>query len=64
MRGAGQGLPGGLRVRDLPGRARALRALERPRLIGGALILVGYLQAALRGSERYDEPGFRRSLRE
>lgn len=39
------------------------RALERPFLIGGLFIGVGYIQSALRRDRRYDFPGFRKSLR-
>jgi biofilm PGA synthesis N-glycosyltransferase PgaC len=39
------------------------RMRERPYVIGGALIIAGYLDAALRGRPRYGEPAFRRELR-
>ena len=41
----------------------AFRTLEKPYLIGGLLMVMGYLQAALQGMPRYDEPGFRKELR-
>ena len=41
----------------------SLRMLERPLCIGGLAILAGYVQAWLRGSERYRAPGFREELR-
>ena len=40
----------------------AYRAAERPFLVGGALIVLGYLKGWLSASKRYDFPGFRRSL--
>lgn len=39
------------------------RMRETPYVVGGLLIVAGYLAAALRGDERYEHPGFRRSLR-
>jgi hypothetical protein len=39
------------------------RMTERPYGVGGALIIAGYLQAALAGEERYPDPEFRRQLR-
>jgi hypothetical protein len=36
---------------------------EKPRVIGGLLVIAGYLSAALRGEARYDDPAFRRELR-
>jgi len=39
------------------------RMRERPRVIGGLLIICGYLRAALSRRPRYGEPAFRRSLR-
>lgn len=39
------------------------RFREKPYVIGGLLIIAGYLWAALRGRPRYEEPGFRESLR-
>jgi hypothetical protein len=39
------------------------RMRERPYVIGGALIVAGYLQAALRREPRYGDPEFRRELR-
>lgn len=38
------------------------RSLERPFLIGGLLIIVGYLKSWLKKEERYSYPGFRESL--
>ena len=40
----------------------AYRALERPFVIGGALIVAGYIQAWWRGMRRYGDSDFRRSL--
>lgn len=40
----------------------AYRMQEQPRVIGGALIIAGYLKGFLTGSRRYDYPGFRKSL--
>jgi cellulose synthase/poly-beta-1,6-N-acetylglucosamine synthase-like glycosyltransferase len=40
-----------------------LRMREKPYLIGGVLIAVGYLRAALRRKPRYDDPEFRADLR-
>jgi hypothetical protein len=39
------------------------RMREKPYVIGGILIIAGYLLAALRGGARYDDPGFRADLR-
>ncbi|MGH0028186.1 MAG: glycosyltransferase family 2 protein [Myxococcota bacterium] len=39
------------------------RFREKPYVIGGLLIILGYLWAALRDRPRYEEPGFRESLR-
>ena len=39
------------------------RFREKPYVVGGLLIIAGYLGAALRGRPRYAEPGFRDSLR-
>ncbi len=39
------------------------RMRERPRVIGGLLIIAGYLRAALRRAPRYEAPGFRTALR-
>lgn len=39
------------------------RMRERPFVAGGLLIMFGYLKGWLTRSERYDYPGFRRSLR-
>jgi biofilm PGA synthesis N-glycosyltransferase PgaC len=39
------------------------RIREKPRVIGGLLIVVGYLGAALRRAPRYEDVPFRRSLR-
>lgn len=38
------------------------RALEKPFVIGGMLIVVGYLRSALKREPRYEYPGFRKSL--
>ncbi len=38
------------------------RMREKPYVIGGLLIIAGFLGAALRRQPRYDYPGFRRSL--
>ncbi|MBR7778858.1 glycosyltransferase [Undibacterium rugosum] len=38
------------------------RMREKPFVIGGLLIIAGYLGAALRGAPRYDNPEFRRHL--
>ncbi|MCP4904759.1 MAG: glycosyltransferase [bacterium] len=40
------------------------RMRERPFLIGGLLIIVGYLKAAILRRARFEDPGFRRSLRQ
>ena len=39
------------------------RMREQPLLVGGALIIAGYLGAALRRDPRYGDPAFRRELR-
>lgn len=39
------------------------RMRERPRIIGGLLIILGFLWAALRMVPRYEDPRFRRALR-
>ncbi len=39
-----------------------LRMRERPFVIGGLLIMAGYVWAALRGDRRFDDPVFRESL--
>ena len=39
------------------------RALERPWIAGGLLILIGYLTGYVRRRNRYDDPEFRRHLR-
>ncbi len=39
------------------------RMHEKPRGIGGLLIIAGYVGAALRREARYDDPAFRRDLR-
>lgn len=39
------------------------RLLEKPYIIGGIMIVLGYVRGFLTGSVRYDFPGFRRSLR-
>lgn len=41
----------------------AYRAMERPFVIGGLGILVGYVSAMLRAVPRYDDPEFRAHLR-
>ncbi|UCD89480.1 MAG: glycosyltransferase family 2 protein [Desulfobacterales bacterium] len=38
------------------------RMLERPFIIGGLLIVVGYLKGWVTGAARYEYPGFRKSL--
>ncbi len=38
------------------------RMRERPFVVGGAMIVAGYVQAALEGAPRYDDPRFRRHL--
>ncbi len=38
------------------------RMRERPRVLGGLLIIAGYFAAALRGDRRYGDAGFRREL--
>ncbi|HHO75098.1 MAG TPA: glycosyltransferase family 2 protein [Deltaproteobacteria bacterium] len=38
------------------------RMLERPFVIGGILIMLGYLKGLITKTPRYDYPGFRRSL--
>ena len=39
------------------------RTHEKPYVIGGALIIAGYMMAAAKGEERFEEPGFRDGLR-
>ena len=39
------------------------RFREKPYVIGGILIVVGYLLAALKGERRYEDSRFRRELR-
>jgi hypothetical protein len=39
------------------------RMRERPVLIGGLLIVAGYVEAALRRAPRHADAGFRRELR-
>lgn len=39
------------------------RTKEKPYVIGGALIVAGYLAAAARGAPRYEDRAFRRNLR-
>lgn len=39
------------------------RTREKPYVIGGLLIVIGYIAAALRGAARYEDPEFRRALR-
>lgn len=39
------------------------RAAEKPYIVGGALIVAGYLKSALKGERRYEFPGFREDLR-
>jgi cellulose synthase/poly-beta-1,6-N-acetylglucosamine synthase-like glycosyltransferase len=41
----------------------ALRMREKPYVLGGLLIVAGYLQAALRREPRYEDAAFRRDLR-
>lgn len=41
----------------------AFRAREKPYVIGGALIVAGYLLAGLKREPRYEYPGFRKELR-
>ncbi|MFM7580915.1 MAG: glycosyltransferase family 2 protein, partial [Microcystaceae cyanobacterium] len=38
------------------------RTVEKPFLIGGLFIVLGYLQAFLQSMKRYESPGFRESL--
>lgn len=38
------------------------RAFEKPFIVGGFFIVLGYFKAMIDGVERYDEPGFRKSL--
>ncbi len=40
----------------------AFRAKEKPYIVGGALIVAGYVQAALERAPRYEAPGFRENL--
>ncbi|MDX1650698.1 MAG: glycosyltransferase family 2 protein, partial [Myxococcota bacterium] len=39
------------------------RMRERPFVVGGLLIVAGYLDAWLRGRPRFEDPAFRRDLR-
>lgn len=39
------------------------RMREKPYVLGGLLIIIGYLAAALRGDHRYEDSGFRSNLR-
>ena len=39
------------------------RMLERPFILGGVLIVLGYLKGWVTRAERYDHPGFRKSLK-
>lgn len=41
----------------------AYRAIERPWILGGLLILIGYVSAYLRRRPRYDNLEFRKYLR-
>ena len=41
----------------------ALRATEKPYVVGGFMMLVGYFGAMLRGDRRYGDQSFRRELR-
>jgi len=43
--------------------ASIYRMFERPWVIGGLGIAIGYLRAALQGHKRHDEPGYLESLR-
>ena len=38
------------------------RMLERPYILGGLLIVAGYLQGWITRTRQYDHPGFKRSL--
>ena len=40
----------------------AYRMLERPWILGGMRILIGYLQAAITRMPRFESPGFREDL--
>ena len=40
-----------------------LRMREKPYVIGGLLMVLGYLKAAFAGEPRYEEPGFGKALR-
>jgi len=40
------------------------RMREKPYVVGGGLIVAGYLEAALKRHRRFDDPDFRRGLRE
>jgi poly-beta-1,6-N-acetyl-D-glucosamine synthase len=40
----------------------AYRMIERPFILGGMLIVLGYLKGWITGAKRYDHPGFRSSL--
>lgn len=42
----------------------AYRMLERPWILGGICILLGYIKTALGGMKRYDDPEFRSYLRQ
>ncbi len=42
--------------------AAAWRMKEKPYVVGGLLILLGYLRSCLKGEKRYQYPGFRQSL--
>lgn len=41
-----------------------LRTREKPYVVGGALIIAGYLQAAAKRAPRFEDPAFRKSLRQ
>ncbi len=40
----------------------AYRSVEKPFLLGGLFIIIGYFQAMIEGMQRYESPGFRESL--
>jgi len=40
----------------------AYRAMEKPFVVGGILIVIGYIRSALLREDRFEFPGFRRSL--
>lgn len=42
--------------------ASIFRMLEKPHIVGGALIFAGYVRAWFRGEDRFDDPGFRQDL--